>query len=227
LKILIFTPVWRRPDVLRIYCAGIRRLRSEFNIDVFCVCSPEDDSGTKRILKENDIEYCEHPNVLGAKKNFGLEKAMERDFDYLLELNSDNIVKNELIESYLQRSEDFIACGNFAFVDLKTGRAKKYHFKKGTKYRTVFGIARMYKREAIEGLKLWKDNAIIGMDNHSEMVLSQNGVNPTIIDFKKPVAFDLKSDLNLWNYDSMKGEEIKFSKSGLSNEEKKLINAFG
>ena len=37
---------------------------------------------------------------LGAKKNAGLKEAIKIDFDYLLEMNSDDVIFDELLELY-------------------------------------------------------------------------------------------------------------------------------
>lgn len=223
-KTLIFSPVWLRPAITRIFCAGIDRVRSNFDVDVLCVVSPEDRTENRDILDAYGIKYVEFTNeYLGAKKNFGLRKCFELDWDYLMELNSDNVIKNELMQSYQDRDGDFLGCGHFAFFDTTTGRCKSYKYRSEYTYRTCFGIARRYSRKALENVVLWPKTAQKGMDNHSEYVLAQKGIKPEIVMFHNPVAYDIKSEVNIWNFDSVRGHECDPDFSGLNNEEIELI----
>jgi hypothetical protein len=143
MEVLVFTPVWQRPEITKAYCLGLSRL----GLKAFCVLSPEDKSGNKELLEDFGIEYTMFKNKLGAKKNHGLREVLKKDFDYLLELNSDDIIKNELMDSYLdlmEQGESFIGLGNFAFYDSETGSVKH------NKSTTLFGIGRAYSRSALE-----------------------------------------------------------------------------
>lgn len=146
MKILVFTPVWKRPEITKAYCLGIQRLKKSFDVDVLCVLSPEDDSDNKVLLEEYDIQYILHRNKLGEKKNAGLQHALTLDFDYLLEMNSDDIIADELLETYrdlMKKGENFIGIRNFVFYDSENGKSKQ------CKSTTLFGIGRAYKKEAL------------------------------------------------------------------------------
>jgi len=224
MRVLVFTPVWKRPEITEVYCLGLLRLMKRFDIKPFCVVSPEDPTYNKQLLDKYGFEYVEYKNQLGAKKNYGLEKAFELEWDYLMEMNSDDIVKNELMYTYLDlmaQGHDFIGLGNFAFYDSRTGESKEYSGQ------TVYGIARLYKRSAIEGLTLWDHTASRGMDNHSEGVLGAKGIYPYVIKTDRPLAFDIKSDVNLWSFDQMDGESYETSElfRGLSHAEQQHLFA--
>lgn len=147
MRILVFTPVWKRPEITEIWCLGILRLKKKFDLDAFCVVSPEDETHNRLLLDKYGIDYCEHPNKLGAKKNCGLNEAMKKDFDYLMELNSDDLIKDELIDVYADLMEDgesFIGINNFVFYNSKTGKGKECTSN------TLFGIGRAYKKSMLE-----------------------------------------------------------------------------
>ncbi len=83
---------------------------------------------------------------LGEKKNHGLQVAMRRKWDFLMELNSDDLIKDELIDVYLPyllKGVDYIGIENFCFLDSETGELRQHASK------TVYGIGRMYSRAAI------------------------------------------------------------------------------
>jgi hypothetical protein len=128
--------------VTEAYCLGLQRL----GLEAFCVLSPEDDTYNQKLLDKYGIEYTWFKNKLGAKKNHGLNEVMKKDFDYLLEMNSDDIIKDELMGVYqnlMEQGEDFIGLGNFAFYNSNTGESKH---RKGN---TLFGIGRAYRKEAL------------------------------------------------------------------------------
>jgi len=226
MKILVLTPVWKRPEITELYCLGILRLKRKFDIDVLCVCSPEDPTHNTLILDKYKIPYVLHENKLGKKKNFGLQEALKKDWDYLLEMNSDDIIKDELIEVYAKLMEQgvpFIGMGNFVFYNSETGESKECTFRDS---HTVFGIGRAYKRDVVEGKKLWDDEADRGMDNHSERVLMKDKVYARITTTEEPLAFDIKSNVNLWSYKQMPGKPYLTGKlfMGLSDAEKEHLN---
>ena len=91
-------PVWKRPEITEICFSGLDRIRQyRDNIEVLCIISEDE---YKKKCKAHYIEWTFFENRLGAKKNHGLKKALEKDWDYLIELNSDDIIKNELLDIY-------------------------------------------------------------------------------------------------------------------------------
>lgn len=270
MKILVLTPVWKRPEITEAYCLGLLRLKKH-NVSALCILSEEDPTYNRKLMEKYNIDYVLHENKLGAKKNYGLREALKRDFDYLMELNSDDIIKDELIETYLDLMEQgvpFIGLGNFAFYNAETGESK--HKKTCS---TLFGIARAYKKDALKKgsqcvdvviketfttktdhfkkgtkraihpdlvndkvtvlskpyYKLWDDSADVGMDNHSERVLEMNSIKAEVVTTKEPLAFDIKSNINIWPYHKMSGESYPTERlfSGLSKQEKDHLYALG
>ena len=128
---------------------GLDRLRlHRANIEVLAIIS--EDSYKARCNSHN-VDYTFFENQpLGAKKNHGLKVALERDWDYLLELNSDDVIKNELLDIYDTMDDDFEALRNFCFLDSKTLEARQVESK------TAYGIGRRYSRKAVEACKVAK-----------------------------------------------------------------------
>lgn len=147
MRLLVYTPVFRRPEITEAYCLGISRLRENFDLEALCVLSPEDETGNLDLMEKYGINYTMFKNKLGAKKNHGLNVAMEQEFDYLVEMNSDDIIANELFDVYaslMAKGESFIGVGNFVFYNSVDGKAKE------CKSSTLFGIGRAYSKEAID-----------------------------------------------------------------------------
>lgn len=241
-KILILIPIWKRPAITEICFAGLNRLRKHrSNIDVLGIISEE--SYIDRCDKGN-IPYTFFENQpLGAKKNHGLKEALKLDWDYLIELNSDDVIKNELLDIYDTMTDDFLALQNFCFLDSKTLELRQVESK------TPYGIGRRYSRRAIEackvtkikvkvscisaagplaegsekdvkpyiaeslqksgyaeiigeGIKLWNDEASAGMDNFSRIRLNDFGFEHKQVFTDKPLAVDIKSEINIWAFSS-------------------------
>lgn len=190
------------------------------------------------------------------------------DWDYLIELNSDDLIHNELLDIYDKRNDDYLGLSNFCFLDSKTGRMCQYRSK------TVYGIGRRYSRRAVESckyqevqinvscmseagslnkdsvydlrpnvarelirvkyadavsgerVKLWNDVATAGMDNEADRRLEQNGFRCKQVSTEKPLAVDIKSDVNIWKYadDPKNRYDFREFSKGLSEKEIELIN---
>ena len=139
---LILIPVWKRPEITEICFLGLDRLRAHCDLEVLAVIS--EDSYKSRCIK-HDIRYTFFENYpLGAKKKHGLKEGRKLEWDYLVELNSDNLIKNELLDIYDQDDSDFIGLRNFCFMNSETKEVRQICSN------TVFGIARRYSRQAIE-----------------------------------------------------------------------------
>jgi len=100
MKLLVFLAVWKRPEITEICFMGLVRLRkkSRHPIEAFAVISEE---SMIPLCNKYDIKYTFYKNdPVGEKKNHGLTEAMKLEWDYLIEIGSDDLVKNELIEKY-------------------------------------------------------------------------------------------------------------------------------
>ena len=184
--------------------------------------SPEDDSENKALLKEAGYIIYEYKNEpLGEKKNAGIKEALKLDFDYLVEINSDDVVKDSLLYLYkkdMEKGLPFLGVINFAFLNSKNGECKHMNG------RTLYGIGRAYRKDIL--FEMWPNELNRGMDNWSEFNLQQKGILPKTYRTESPLGIDIKSDNNIWKWDEVKGEEIDRDVvlDGLSDKEIELIN---
>ena len=221
-KVLIYIPIWKRPEITEICFSGLDRIRSHRdNVEVLCVISEDE---YKSRCKAHDIEWTFFENRLGAKKNHGLKVALKKDWDYLIEMNSDDLLKNELLDIYDTRfgTWEFFGLRNFCFLDSKTGRMRHRQSN------TIFGIGRAYSRGVVEKCApLWDDNPTAGMDNHAWKIIEDvNGFKGKQILTDEPLAVDIKSDVNIWKYNPNTGVPYEWDdfKKGLSEREIELID---
>lgn len=147
MKILIFLAVWRRPEITEICFMGIDRLRKSglLQIDTMAVIS---EKSMIPICKKYKIDFVMHKNEpLGEKKNTGLNYAMLKSWDYLLEIGSDDILKTEILECYepfFKREVEFFGIKDFLYINSENGDCRRL------KSDTTYGAARCISRKVIE-----------------------------------------------------------------------------
>jgi len=213
MRLLFFTPVWKRPQITEICFMGIARLRGLgiHKIEALAIISED---SMKPLCEKYGIEWCFYKNdPLGEKKNYGLSVALEKDFDYLIEIGSDDVLKNEFLNLYtwdfpVMRLRDFMimdsVTGNCRLI---TGKIPKY----GT------GVA--IHKDALPR-KIWHDKAQKGLDNALMLRMAINGQVQKWFKSDKPLSLDIKSEVNIWAYNKV-GEKYptELALAGLSTQE--------
>lgn len=141
MKIKLLIALWRRPEITRICFDGVRRLQKFIDIDPICIYSEHD---SKALCDEYGFESYYHDNLpLGKKLNFGLSMALQSEWDYLMQIGSDDILNEKIFDYYKPFIEN----------DVKAFGIKSVHFyncidKKS--YHVVntypFGVGRMVHR---------------------------------------------------------------------------------
>ena len=142
--VLIFLAAWRRPEITEICFVGLNRIKTRFGYEALVVISEEsmiplcDKYGIKWTFYKNE--------PLGEKKNHGLNEAMKLEWDYLLEIGSDDLIKDELIELYqpLFGKFDYFGTKDAIIIDSETGRCNRL------KSDTTYGLGRCISRKVIE-----------------------------------------------------------------------------
>lgn len=153
---------------------------------------------------------------LGAKKNHGLKIALEQDWDYLMELNSDDVIKNTLLDIYDSMNDDYLALRNFCFLDSKTLSLRQVEGK------TAYGIGRRYSRRAIESCK------VKTVKVKKACISAFGAMNEGVIYDVKPYIAD---DLEKVGYVEVLSEGIKLwddkASAGMDNFSNKRLNENG
>lgn len=216
MKLLLFIPVWQRPEITEICFMGIKRLQKVpmFHVKPFAVISEE---SMIPLCEKYGVDWCLTENFpLGRKKNLGIQQALKHDFDYLIEIGSDDLLKDEILSLYKWDAPVF-GLMDFALVNTETG-----HCKRLSTNVPKFGSGRAIRRDVLEKFKLWHDGKNSGLDNDSTRIFAENGIMSRGVKSKEPVAISLKSMVNLWSYKVMRGVKYPIEKAldGLSEQEK-------
>jgi len=144
--LLIFLAAWKRQAITEVCFMGINRLRknSRFPIEAFCVISEEDKIP---LCEKYGIKWTFYKNdPLGEKKNHGLTEAMKFEWDYLLEIGSDDLVKDELLELYSNYfgKYDYFGTKDAVIIDSDSGECRRL------KSDTTYGLGRCLSRKIIQ-----------------------------------------------------------------------------
>lgn len=142
--ILVFLAAWRRPEITEICFMGLNRLRKRFPLEALVVISEE---SMIPLCNKYNIKWTFYKNdPLGEKKNHGLNEAMKLEWEYLLEIGSDDLVKDELIELYqpLFGKYDYFGTKDAVIIDSESGQCRRL------KSDTTYGLGRCFSRKLLE-----------------------------------------------------------------------------
>jgi len=210
INLMVYFAVWRRPEITELCLMGIERMRSHpaYSIQAFAVISEPE---MIPLMNQYDIKWVMHENMpLGKKKNYGLKALNHFDFDYLMEIGSDDLVTDYLLNQYLEYfgKYDFFGISDCLYIESETGECRRQLTNAST-----YGAGRVISRKVLEMIDwtLWPDNISRGMDNASIRNIKQFG-----IEFHKvkpgicPGLIDIKSPENIWKFNYFIGTEYDF-----------------
>jgi hypothetical protein len=144
------------------------------------------------LCKKYGIDFVMHENEpVGRKKNFGLTYAMKKDFDYLIELGSDDVILNSFFDYYdpfLKAGDDYFVSNKLIFVDIYMTDCRKYEALNG-EYGRGWGLGRCMSRRLLESFRgKVKVKALTGLFADGEVV-----GEGSISYLSSPVAQSLKA----------------------------------
>lgn len=155
--------LYQRPHVTEICFEGLKRLE-KFGVEPICIYS---DIDNKVLVEQYGFEgYFYQNKPISNKLNFGIERALESEWDYLMQIGSDDLLHDDLFDVYAP----YIECGSLAFglttmyyYDLATGKCAM------GKSSYPFGCARMIHRSVFDRQFKYKvrfKNSVAGADFH-------------------------------------------------------------
>src|SRR5690348_247773 len=224
-KILIYLAVWKRPEITELCFHGIKRLQThpDFSIQALAVISEPE---MIPLCEKYGIAWVMYKNEpLGEKKNFGLQKAKEFESDYLMEIGSDDLVLNELLDDYKKYiGLDFFGISDAAYINSETGECRRLISK------STYGAGRMISRKALEKCNwvLWNDVLNRGLDNNSVFALQRKGIEyKRVSPMEFPGIIDVKSQDNIWKFNYYLGVEYDINEvlKRISQEEKEILES--
>jgi hypothetical protein len=203
MKVLILVPVWQRPEITKIWIEGVKWFKTQ-NVTILTILSQEDPFFKENLSFIKKIcDFCYFQNKpLGQKINAGIEYALEAfDFDYLMNLGSDDLIHPaiwNLYDSFLNDKIDFFGLDKIYFYEPRTG-------KLGHSLPYVWGAGRMISRRLLEMIRskgefLYKSQFSRGLDCNSMDRIKdmfaigykqiETGTFPYVVDIKTEVGIN-------------------------------------
>lgn len=192
MRLLFFLAVWKRPDITEICFMGLQRLRRAglFQFDSLAVIS---EKSMIPLCRKYDIDYCHHNNLpLGQKKNFGLNRAMKKTWDYVVELGSDDLIKTEAFEVYSKFwGEEVFGMNHFAWLNSETGECVASRSNK------IFGLGRCISRSVIEKHKMVKCETLKSFITQRGYFITDTETGKRHVFFRKEIAEEMHGLVNI------------------------------
>jgi hypothetical protein len=229
----ILTISFKRPKVLELFCASIKRLREELNM--FIPCIVVGDAEHYEICSKYHIEHITMPNhPATAKWNRGVEYLMSIGVDYCVVMGSDDIASTNLAKNLITQMNsgiDLIGINTIYFV---AGDGQyRGQMRKLIAERQILGVARTINREVIEKTGvLWNKESSWGMDGICLKNILPNVKTRAIV---QGDCFDIKTlnqnegrvqlnNFSFWMSKIQNAEDINIFYSAISEEEKQIFS---
>jgi len=210
LKIQIIIPLWKRPEVTRFCFDKLKELIAaiEHEVNVLCVISEPEYAEVCESYGFNCVAYKNDP--LGEKINFGIKHALEHyQFDYLMMMNSDSVIKPELFkvyEPYFKKGELFFGVNKVTFVNFYTDEAQDYVYEF-----SIIGPGKMIHRNVVEEMRgnIYKPLNKCLDDTLMDNVLKIAKVGGKIIKYEGQLVYDIKSEVNIHPWEKFNGKKVE------------------
>ena len=233
MKIYAIIPVWRRPEVTAITAKYL-----PVWVHPVYVLSEEDPEFEQNLKAIDAHEYCLFKNApVSEKHNAGINYIRDREWDYMMTINSDGIINPSLIDIY----NPFISCGAdlFGINDLFVydSVSKKSYYIDGYSDEICMGSGRMISREVVEKMDgyVYPSNENSGLDTLSRNRVIENGFTETVIKTDgSGYVLDIKSLCNINTFFMIKhqGHNLNeilnieiIEKFGIRHEDKVFFNS--
>ena len=216
MRIAVLTAFWQRPQISRVYWAGIRRLErqtpSDIRLEVVAALSPGDEENMALALAHSTTIEVVANEPLAAKWNAASTAARDLDPDYVLIMGSDDLLSDTLYRALLgemRAGTPHHGVTDLYVWDSELARAGYWPgYRAGPRTGRSIGLGRIYNREIMEACdwRLWPNSE----DDHGMDGLVDERLKAMGIELKAQscaawggVALDVKSKQNIWPYDRL------------------------
>lgn len=216
-KIVMIIPCWKRPEILSVVCKQLDFFYHEtidkIDLTVLYIFSNEDsdldklEEVYKNINHKADRIYSSN-YYLGNKLNDGIEYASKFNYDYVMNMGSDDLIHPDIIDLYLPYIKY-----NIPFIGISSLYFYKKHeqvlFNHDYNNPYLVGAGRLIHISAVKNViarfgTLYSTTLNRGLDTNSAKRLMECGYNPCSVyngDF--PYVIDIKSSININTIDKV------------------------
>ena len=222
-RTIILLPIWGRKAITLLCLKNLKELKEKYGIEVMCIVS---ESWAKMEAFNYGFKWVEVSNDdLGHKMNVGVEAVMRMDFDYMMNLGSDDIINERLFEiykPYFEKRTPMFGITKATFIDTVSNECKVCD------YQILIGAGRAIRTDLIEQFVM-RDGKSIMYDKGINRGLDMNSMKKfncshTEIETEDHLIIDLKSNKNIWTFDNIGGTECSFD-SATKNLDTELIDS--
>jgi len=204
MKILALCPFWQRPEITKYFVQSFKRLQEKVDIELLCVLSKDDPYYKENMKLLKGFHLCEYKNFpVGEKMDAGINFAIDNfDFDYLMNIGSDDIIDSKLFDLYKPYFEK--GCLMFGVVTVYFYELyyKNLYFVRQIDDSFPHGGCRMIHRSIIE--KVLKSGVFYdhifnsGLDTASTLrIMRLTDVIPEVIRTKNTYIMSVKTLVNI------------------------------
>lgn len=218
MKVLIHTLVWERPEVTELTYKGFDRIQkrlSEAGIDSeVMITSSEPDHTARGILR--DYHVLEESNFpVATKYNNAMLHTLEYEWDYLLEMGSNNLLSDQYIQAWIEAAKEgkeFFGLRNFISLHQNHETCTYFYTRKPWKISNLGRGARrdVWERVAEGGKFVHRLEVNNNLDAMSTRMVGKSRVE--VISYKDfDAALDIKTGEDMHTHmDHAEPADIKY-----------------
>ena len=208
MKIGILTAVWGRHEIFNLFANYVDRMKTIEGVEIIPVAVGSEGSVSKALCEKRGFHYIESVNdPLGVKWNNGMEYMKTFKPDYVLNMGSDDIHCNLLLEKYVQKMKegiDFIGIIDCYFFEMTTRKLIYWKGYNNHRRGETIGMCRALSSKLLDqvGWKPWKGAGNSGLDG--QMMKNISSLNYKTHNFncleEGIFAVDLKTNKNVTKF---------------------------
>ena len=196
-------PAYGRPEIFALSCRSLRRaidLTTWIDFSVMTIVSPEDVSAKQlqQTALDSGFDVCLYKNKpIGEKLNAGIS-ALGKDYDYLMNWGSDDLINPKLFDLYkplIKQGHQLFGIGDYLVYDSRTGAAIEFSM-----YHAICGAGRMIHRAILEWVNYrpYNDRCERGLDGNSySRIRNLTQMTARRLYPEELMLVDIKSDINI------------------------------
>jgi len=222
---------YRRPQIFKLFCTSIKRLREEVGIDfpVVCVSEPED----APICNQYNIHHIIYPNIpVSEKWNQGMLYLKELGVDYATIMGSDDCMSTQCLRNIMFEMHSDVDLIGLRQLYVYDTDGKHRGTLRHTTSQNYFGVAKTLNRRVLDAVE-WKPWAYHaprnwGMDsilsrNIAEHVKTKVAVDGIVVDCKSQQSLN-KFTMFMNNHHGTNCDKSIFYNI-LSREEREILDS--
>jgi hypothetical protein len=213
LRIQVVIPLWKRPEVTKFCFDELKKLIAETKHEMRVLCVISEGEYIPVCDSYGFIWMYADNNPLGEKINKGIRHALQSKWDYLMMMNSDDVIKSKLIDVYYQpffeKQEKFFGLNTVTYVNFYTNEAREVNYGYA-----ILGIGKCVRRDVVEEMKgnLYPSDKNKMLDDNMFDRMLKVKAFPRTVAYEGQLAMDFKSDTNIWPWAhfTKKGKAVEY-----------------